>query len=720
MNYKDKTKNDLIKELEELKEKYDSLVTSNAKEIENLNAEFKIINQELYVAKITAEENEERYKRIINGITGYIYTVKVVDGVPTETYHNEACIAVTGYSAWEFEQDPYLWINMVVAEEKDLVAESFLKLLEGKDIHSIEHRIIHKNGSTRWVSNILIPKHDSLGTLISYDGIITDITDRKLAELALKIRESYLSAILENQPGLVWLKDLNSRFIYVNNVFAKSLGIDSPTSLVGKNDYDICPPDQARKYIEDDLNVIKTGNPFVGEEILTITSGDFWSETHKRAIYDDHGNIIGTTGFAYDITDRKRYELLLKEKTEEIESQNEEYLQINEELNKTNQDLLLAKERAEESDRLKTAFLQNMSHEIRTPMNAIMGFSDLIKDYYENKAKLFAFSDIIKQRCNDLLDIINDILDIAKIESGQLPVSFEEFELKELFNELAGFFAEYQKRIGKGNIQLNINLPDDSEYITIITDKVKLKQIFINLLSNAFKFTDEGVIEFGIKSDKNNNNLFYVTDTGIGIPLNKQMVIFERFTQLQQRPGRNISGTGLGLPIVKGLVAALGGEINLESEPGKGSTFSFTIQLKTSKTNNQVTAPVEQNNKGFKNNTILIVEDDFYNTEYLKEILTGKGLKIIYADNAADAVNIAVNQPVDLVLMDVRLPDIDGYEATKQILQNKPGVKIIAQTAYATVDERPRALLAGCIDYISKPTEKKNLINMLKKYLPDI
>ena len=243
-------------------------------------------------------------------------------------------------------------------------------------------------------------------------------------------------------------------------------------------------------------------------------------------------------------------------------------------------ELLKAKEQAEESDRLKTAFLQNMSHVIRTPMNAIMGFSELLVKNYNNKPKLEKFSEIINQRCYDLLDIINDILDIAKIESGQLTVIEEECNLNVLFDELKAFFTEHQKRIGKQHIIFNLQAFCEPSDTIVVTDKVKLKQIFINLISNAFKFTESGKIEGGCKFDENRNLLFFVADTGIGIPADKQQLIFERFAQVEHGSNRSYGGTGLGLSIVKGLVNLLGGEMFLESEIGRGSKFSFVIPHK--------------------------------------------------------------------------------------------------------------------------------------------
>jgi PAS domain S-box-containing protein len=249
-------------------------------------------------------------------------------------------------------------------------------------------------------------------------------------------------------------------------------------------------------------------------------------------------------------------------------------------------ELIEAKEHAEESDRLKTAFLQNMSHEIRTPMNAIMGFSSLLVDYYNDKPKLEQFSEIINLRCNDLLEIINDILAISKIESGQLPVNRAVCNLNDLFAELSDFFKEHQKRIGKQHIKFELRSLCSLSEFTIVTDKVKLRQIFINLVGNAFKFTEAGKIEGGCKFDENDELVFYVSDTGIGIPYDKQDIIFERFIQLPQDKDVTYGGTGLGLSIVKGLISLLGGRIWVESEPenlseGKtgGTTFYFCIPI---------------------------------------------------------------------------------------------------------------------------------------------
>jgi CheY-like chemotaxis protein len=351
-------------------------------------------------------------------------------------------------------------------------------------------------------------------------------------------------------------------------------------------------------------------------------------------------------------------------------------------------------------------------------MNAIMGFSDLLPDQFNDKLKLEQYSNIIHQRSSDLLDIINDILDISKIESGQLPVKIEACNLVNLFEELTAFFAEHQKRIGKEQIEFNLFAQCTPVQNVIATDLVKLRQIFINLISNAFKYTNDGFIEGGCKFDKNNKLIFYVSDTGIGIPPEKHSAVFDRFFQLHQGVAKNIGGTGLGLSIVKGLVDLLGGEISLESIPGKGSTFTFSIPYNmVSVTSPEFSAVSSNGIKSLLDNTVLIVEDDIYNAELLKEILISTGVKILHAGNGKAAVDLSINQNVDLVLMDIRLPDMNGYEIIDKIRQYKPELKIIAQTAYASFDDKQKAIEAGFNDYISKPTKKELLLSMVNKHL---
>jgi PAS domain S-box-containing protein len=546
-----------------------------------------------------------------------------------------------------------------------------------------------------------------------------DITRRKLAEEALEKEQYLMNTLMENAPDHIYFKDHTSHFIRINNAHAKSFKMSDPVDAIGKTDFDFFTEEHAREAYNDELYIIRTGLPIIKEEKETWSDRpNTWVSTTKLPLYDKEGKIIGTFGISSDITQRKEAEILLKEKNQEIEAQNEEYLQINEELLQTNEELKAAKERAEESDHLKTSFLQNMSHEIRTPMNAIMGFSQLLPDQYNNKTKLEHYSEIINQRCNDLLELINGILEIAKIESGKSSVHIENCDLNILFNELGVFFEEQKKHSGKQNIKFSFQPLISPSGTIILTDKVKLNQIFINLIGNAFKFTENGKIEFGGKLDGKGNLVFFVSDTGIGIPAKKQKIIFERFTQLGHGPNRLYGGTGLGLSIVKGLVNLLDGTIGVESEPAKGSTFYFSIPYKPAQPLKIETVALQMpENYHFSDKVILLVEDDPYNAEYLKEILSFSGFNIIHSEYGNEAVQIALTSPIDLILMDIRLPDMEGYEAIRQIKNRRPQIKIIVQTAYASQTDKKKAFDAGCIDYISKPVKRELLLSMINKQL---
>lgn len=411
-----------------------------------------------------------------------------------------------------------------------------------------------------------------------------------------------------------------------------------------------------------------------------------------------------------------RKESILREKIQsELEKQNDELIRFNTYIQNVNIELKIAKEKAEENERLKTAFLQNLSHEIRTPMNAIMGFTDLLVYNFNNKPNLERFSEIISQRCSDLLSIINDILDIAKIESGQVTVVKDSCNVSDLFRELYTYFDEYQKRFEKKHIEFEVQ--DSDLPSNIVTDKVKLKQILINLITNAFKFTEKGQISIKCKIDKS-LVVFSVCDTGIGIPENKQNAIFERFTQVDTPLTKVVGGTGLGLSIVKGLVALLGGEIWLESKENTGTCFYFSIPyIKDCQPVLYVVIEPRVDSSQLLNKSILVVEDDPFNTAYISELLGGLGMNIVYVDNGTEAILKSQNNTFDLILMDIRLPDISGYQAAKEIIQYNPSAKIIAQTAFASVTDKNEAMSSGCIDFISKPYNREQMITVLSKHI---
>jgi PAS domain S-box-containing protein len=382
-------------------------------------------------------------------------------------------------------------------------------------------------------------------------------------------------------------------------------------------------------------------------------------------------------------------------------------------------DLVIARKKAEESDKLKSAFLANMSHEIRTPMNSIIGFSELLAkpgSFDKNKEKYLSF---IINSGKSLLNLINDIIDISKIEAGQLKVKPRPIQLNQLLNEI--YISHYQINDMKNKpFELRMKKAVESDDFNINTDPFRFKQILNNLIGNAMKFTEKGFIEFGYKFQNPTTILFYVKDTGVGMPKDKLNVIFKRFGQIEQKDDKNQSGTGLGLTISKKLAELLGGEMWVESEEGKGSEFYFTLPYDPElNTADEYGASLNgDTNNSLENKVILVAEDEDMNVAYMQEVLSETKAKVLWARNGEEAVKTAKEHPeIDLILMDIKMPVMNGYDATIKIREFNKDVVIIAQTAYALTGEKDKTIAAGCNYYITKPIEINILLNTLNGFL---
>lgn len=385
------------------------------------------------------------------------------------------------------------------------------------------------------------------------------------------------------------------------------------------------------------------------------------------------------------------------------------------EVKKYEKELIRSKEKAEESDKLKSTFLANMSHEIRTPMNAIIGFSELLNigDLTPEKRKEYA--DIIKSKGTLLMTLIDDIIEVSKFESGHLNIHKTETNLDNLLNELYAQFNQRKKHKGKDNIELKLDLPV-RKLPFIFTDPGRLQQVLSNLLNNALKFTDKGEIRFGYRPLDNNKLEFFVKDTGIGITREKQKVIFNRFRQLENTTARQYAtGSGLGLTIAKGIVELLGGKIWVESELQKGTSFFFTIPYEhVTKKDNEDKFPDNQlkiSNFNWKNKVILIAEDEEVNYKFLETVLHDTQAQVLHAENGIQAIELCKSiSKIDLILMDIKMPILNGYEATREIKKINPSIPIIAQTAFSMKDDKEKCIQSGCDDYISKPIDIKTLL----------
>ena len=378
---------------------------------------------------------------------------------------------------------------------------------------------------------------------------------------------------------------------------------------------------------------------------------------------------------------------------------------------------------ATESDRLKSAFLATMSHELRTPLNAIIGFSDIITDKLPVE-EIVGFCKTINSSGHHLLSIVEDLFDITLIESGEIKIYKSEKNLHSVMKEVLEIIKIEQQKTNKTNIELNLKIPDENQNLTIYTDLSKLKQILINLLKNALKFTQRGQVTYGycIKTKSGHRKLqFFVQDTGIGIPKEKQGIIFDLFRQADETHTRNFGGTGIGLSISKKLAKFLGGEMWLESETNKGTTFYFTIPLKETKLIAPSIIEKTKTKTGHPNKTILIAEDDESSFEYLNAVLVKANYHIIWAKNGEEAVNLCQkHKSIALVLMDINMPMMNGYEATKLIKKSRPDLPVIAQTAYAIAGDREKAFAEGCDDYISKPIKREELLKITGKYISEL
>lgn len=412
--------------------------------------------------------------------------------------------------------------------------------------------------------------------------------------------------------------------------------------------------------------------------------------------------------------------LLLKEKG--LKQQNEEYLTLNEELLEShkriqdiNKELIISKEKAEESDRLKSAFLANVSHEIRTPMNGILGFTQLLESSELSKEESVSYLEIIRQSGLQLMNIINDVIHVSKIEAGEVKLNLSIINIKSFLHNVYSFF---EPSIKLKNLKFSYDLDIKEQDNFIYSDETKLRQIIINLLSNALKFTSSGEIKFGC-TKRNDFIEFFVKDTGIGIDVEHHKSIFERFSQVEIAPSKKFGGTGLGLSISKSLSELLGGIIRVESELNKGAAFFFTIPLK--KPDQADIVSISHNTSSvspdWHGKTILVADDEYVNYLFIQLILKDTKAVSLIARDGKEAIEMFDLHPeIDLVLMDIKMPEIDGLSVIKHIRKTRKNIPVVVQSAYVQNEDKANAFLAGCNDFISKPIDKEKLLALIGKH----
>ncbi len=516
-------------------------------------------------------------------------------------------------------------------------------------------------------------------------GIARDISEFKKANDKLIESEEKYKALYEKAPLAYHSLNKDGFILDINPAWLKILGYKK-SEVINKYAGNFLTAESHEKFKF--LFPIFKEKGFISNEQFTMIKKD---KTKIQVLYE------GCIGLTPDGKFKQTY-CTFKDVTEEVKAKKE---------------LVKAKEKAEESNRLKSEFLHNMSHEIRTPMNGILGFSELLSNPNLSIEKQQHFIKIIQNSGKLLLRIIDDILEISRLGTKQVKVINEKVCLNDLMVELFSIFDAKAKE-NKTPLYLKTPLSDDESCIE--TDISKLHKIISNLLENALKYTNKGFIEFGYYLEKNSLKI-YVKDTGIGILPSKLNVIFDRFTQANEHPlNSNASGLGLGLSIAKENVELLGGTLKVTSEVMKGSEFVLTIPFK-----NSLKETKKEINKNKNKCKVLIVEDEEVNVLYLKTIIHDfEDCNIVHAKNGKEAVEIVQqdkNETITLILMDLKMPVMNGFEATKKIKKIHPNAIVIAQTAYSTSNEKKKALESGCTDFISKPLHKEMIKEILKKYL---
>ncbi|MGM0566668.1 MAG: PAS domain S-box protein [Bacteroidota bacterium] len=616
--------------------------------------------------------------------------------------------------------------------------DEFLELLNKYGIvNSFAYEALDASGNIRWIEMSAIKSSENSDGTFLIDGFAWDITEERKNQQELKISENRYRSLFESSRDAILVADLNRNIIDCNKATLDIFGY-SRKEIIGKQTLQLY---NDKKEFERMGEVLKEQKE-PGSTYFTVyyqkSNGDiFPGETNVFPLLDEEGNPQAFVGLIRDITKRvEAYEKLQKtlqdyqELNEEYQAQNEEYEVQNEKLSQhleqireMNEELKKAKQKAEENDRLKSAFLANMSHEIRTPMNAIIGFSDLIVSEELPKEEQDKYLDVIVQKGESLLRLIDTLIDTAKIEGEQLQLHPESFDVNKLMNEILETNKMLlSKSSDKKHVDIRVSKAKPNEKMIMKMDVHRLKQVINNLLSNAIKYTTEGLIELGYTL-KDNVITFFVSDTGSGIPYNEQPHIFERF-----RRGKNqhdpstkklIGGTGIGLSIVKDLTKLMGGSIHFVSTPGEGTAFYVDFRFEpVSDSKPKEINPSSVELSDLSGRKVLIVEDEAYNLEYLVSLLRKCNGEVITAPSGESALERMNDNPdTDLVLMDIKLPGIDGFEATKKIKNENNEVVVIAQTAYAMPEDQQEAKKAGCDDYVTKPINKWDLYKAINTHL---
>ena len=648
-----------------------------------------------------------------------------------EVKFSDGYASMLGYEPDELIPCLSTWKHLTHALDLERTEDALDAYLHGEiEKYEIEYRMRHKDGYWVWVlSRAKIFGRDSTGQPTRIIGTHTDISDVKDAEQKLESSNMFVKKVLDHIADPVFVKDEQHRWIDGNKAFWDLLGIKR-WDAIGKTDHDFLPKKQADIFREKDKEVFKSGQVNINEEEIVGPNGETRIISTKKAVFENESGEKVLVGTIVDITDirkasqqleqyKENLEELVKEQTKDLQSSMEQANRLNtqlqeytDRLEEARLDAFEAKDKAEEASRAKSDFLANMSHEIRTPMNAILGMSNLLLDTPLDQEQK-EWTEAIKNSGDTLLSIINDIIDISKIEAGKLVLEKIDFDLFESLQEVTSLFAFQAREKGiEMLMDVDPRLPQ-----FFVGDPVRLKQVFANLISNAIKFTSSGHIIIHMSllegTDSTCNIRCEIEDTGIGISEEKQQKIFDKFSQAEESTTRKYGGTGLGLTIVSELIELMGGSIQVESEPGKGSTFIFNIELSNSKNNTKHVSVVPEGVR------VMIIDDYPMTRDVLDTILERENISHVVMESAEDAYKVLQDdkaQKFDVCLVDYSLGGMNGLKFVQKLRRYKKYDDVALIMVSGRLESIPYEKLKGLgLDgYLRKPFRTDQILGAIE------
>ncbi|MEI7424384.1 MAG: response regulator [Prolixibacteraceae bacterium] len=638
------------------------------------------IFQKLKTSFNEMQRSEERFVQVVKSSGIWVWEVDVNGKY---TYCSDSEESILGYKTSEIIGKKYFFDFFKPDVKEELKNAAFGVFAQKASFKNFLNPNLHKNGNLVILETSGVPILDAAGNLTGYLGVDKDISERIRYVDDLKMSVAWLNAVLESTAEGILVVDQDEKITHYNNKLMELLEVPENLQQKGMDVNTLAfvinqlkNPDQfLQKSIKTTIN-----DEASSYEVLEFKDGRVLEQYSKPQQID--GKMAGRVLGFHDITKLKKDE----------------------------EDLIYAKVKAEEGNRLKSSFLSNMSHEIRTPMNAIIGFSTLLPEAKEHERSLYA--NIIINSSNQLLALVNDVLLLSRLQSEKLPLTMTHFNPAVILQNIV---LQVSIPNQKKSIEIKVNTPEGFETLYITSDFQKITQVLTSLVTNAIKYTFNGYIEIGFEMRENLIE-FYVKDTGIGIPENEQSHIFDTFFRSEQALALAIRGTGLGLSIAKALVDLLDGEIGVNSIPGNGSRFYFTVPIEISSEAKTVNTSDLLVLHQFIELNVLVVDDEPINCHLIEAILNGIVKKVDYAYSATEAIGKVSSEKYDLILMDLKMPNIDGWEATKTIKKMFPEMIIIVQTAYTDTKEIDFARQSGCDEVLFKPIAKANLLEKMSLF----